>query len=71
MDIDKIYCICMEDRPSKKEKLFYDLRSHFPEWSPSLFKAISTRHLGNHHIGCGLSHRSIIDTAKKKITKTY
>ena len=66
VDIDKIYCICMEDRPQKKANLLRQLNYHFPEWNPEVFNAINTRHLKNHHIGCGLSHRRIIDTAKKK-----
>ena len=63
---DKIYCICMEDRPQKKEKLLKQIHHHFPNCDLEIFKAISTRHLKNHYIGCTLSHRSVIQEAKKK-----
>ena len=63
---DKIYCICMEDRPQKKEKLLQQINHHFPNCDLEIFKAISTRHLKNHHIGCALSHRSVIQEAKDR-----
>jgi GR25 family glycosyltransferase involved in LPS biosynthesis len=63
---DKVYCICMEDRPKKREKLFQQIHNHFPGCNPVLFNAISTRHLKNHHIGCALSHRAVIQEAKDK-----
>ncbi len=66
MAFDKVYCICMKDRPKKKENLFRQLAHHFPEWDPALFKAIDTRHLKNHFVGCTLSHRSVIHEAKQR-----
>ena len=63
---DKVYCICLEDRPKKKAKLLEQLKHHLPEYKPEVFNAINTRHLENHHIGCALSHRSIIQEAKNK-----
>lgn len=63
---DAIYCICMDDRPQKRKRLFGQIHSHFPDWNPTLFPAISTRYLKNHHIGCALSHRSVIQEAKEK-----
>lgn len=63
---DAVYCICMDDRPQKQKRLFSQIYSHVPEWSPTLFQAISTRHLKNHHIGCALSHRSVIQEAQDK-----
>jgi len=56
----------MDDRPKKKENLLRQIYNHFPEWSPEVFSAINTRHLKNHHVGCALSHRSVIEIAKKK-----
>ena len=61
---DKIYCICMEDRPKKKENLLRQLNDHFPAWDPEVFNAINTRYLKNHHIGCALSHRAVISKRK-------
>jgi GR25 family glycosyltransferase involved in LPS biosynthesis len=66
VNIDKIYCICMEDRPAKKENLLRQLNYHFPLWDPEVFNAINTRYLNNHHIGCALSHRSVIQEARDK-----
>jgi len=56
----------MEDRPKKKENLLRQLNHHFPECLPEVFNAISTRHLKNHHIGCALSHRAVIQEAKNR-----
>jgi GR25 family glycosyltransferase involved in LPS biosynthesis len=56
----------MEDRPKKKEKLLKQINHHFPNCDLEIFKAISTRHLKNHHIGCALSHRSVIQEAKDR-----
>jgi len=56
----------MEDRPKKKDKLLEQLNHHLPEYKPEVFKAISTRHLKNHHIGCALSHRAVIQESKDK-----
>ena len=61
---DKIYCICMEDRPRKKEQIFSQIKRHYPHCKPILFNAIDTRDLGSHHIGCALSHRAVINEAK-------
>ncbi len=56
----------MEDRPKKKDKLLEQLNHHLPEYKPEVFKAINTRYLKNHYIGCTLSHRSVIQDAKDK-----
>ncbi len=56
----------MEDRPQKKEKLLQQINHHFPNCDLEIFNAISTRHLKNHHIGCALSHRSVIQEAKDR-----
>ena len=56
----------MEDRPQKRERLMQQINIHFPEWKPDVFKAIDTRDLKNHHIGCALSHRAIIKEARIK-----
>ena len=61
---DKIYCICMDDRPKKKKKLLSQLNKAFPQYDPIVFPAINTRDLGNHHIGCALSHREVINKAR-------
>lgn len=56
----------MEDRPKKRDRLFSQLKEFYPEAEPKLFNAISTRHLKNHHIGCALSHRAVIQEAKNE-----
>lgn len=61
---DKVYCLCMADRPKQKERLLKQLKHFYPDLTPRIFNAISTRHLKNHHIGCALSHRAIIQEAK-------
>ena len=61
---DKVYCLCMADRPRKQQKLLAQLKHFYPDVTPYIFNAISTRHLNNHHIGCALSHRAIIQEAK-------
>jgi GR25 family glycosyltransferase involved in LPS biosynthesis len=63
---DKIYCICMADRPRKQEYLLSQLTNFYPELTPKIFQAINTRHLKNHHIGCALSHRAVIQEAKDR-----
>jgi hypothetical protein len=63
---DRVYCICMEDQKPRKERLFDQLNNKFPDLTPILFNAISTRHLKNHHLGCALSHRAVINDAKDK-----
>ena len=56
----------MEDRPKKRDRLFSQLKEFYPEVKPKLFNAISTRHLKNHHIGCALSHRAVIQEAQNE-----
>lgn len=56
----------MQDRPKKKNFLISQLQNYLPEYQPNIFNAINTRHLNNHHIGCALSHRSVIQEAKDK-----
>ena len=63
---DKVYCICMVDRPLKQEYLLSQLAKFYPAVEPVIFNAIDTRYLKNHHIGCALSHRAIIQEAKSK-----
>ena len=63
---DKVYCICMEDQPAKRTRLLGQLKLFYPTLEPTVFNAISTRHLKNHHIGCALSHRAVVESAKKK-----
>jgi len=55
----------MKDRPKKKQKILGQLSHFYPHLKPEVFDAIDTRHLNNHHIGCALSHRAIIDKSKK------
>lgn len=61
---DKVYCICMADMPHKQERLLQQLKYFYPSLEPIVFEAISSRHLKNHHIGCALSHRAVIQEAK-------
>ena len=56
----------MPNRLQKKQNLLRQLNLHFPEWSPEVFNAINTKQLKNHHIGCALSHRTVIQEAKDK-----
>ena len=63
---DKVFCICMADRPKKQEKLLAQLKHFYPDLTPRVFEAISTRHLKNHFIGCTLSHRAVIQEAKER-----
>ena len=61
---DQVYCICMLDRPQKQKRLLKYLKHFYPNLVPKVFEAINTRHLKNHHVGCGLSHRGVIQDAK-------
>lgn len=63
---DQVYCICMADRPQKQERLLAHLKHFYPDLVPKIFEAISTRHLKNHHVGCALSHRAVIQEAKHR-----
>ena len=64
MQLDNIVCICMDDRPAKKQNLEKKLKKYIPGSEPIFISAVNTRHLGNHHIGCALSHRKVIKMAK-------
>lgn len=66
---DKVVGICMNDRPAKQKQLINQLDHYLPGVKFEIFEAISTRHLKNHHIGCALSHRKIIEDAKKQECK--
>jgi len=63
---DGVYCICMADQPMKQKRLLKQLKHFYPSFEPTVFDAINTRHLKNHHIGCALSHRAIVQEAKDK-----
>lgn len=54
----------MADRPEKQDNLLKQLNCVCPNIYPHVFEAINTRHLKNHHIGCALSHRAVIQEAK-------
>ena len=63
---DKVYCICMADRKEHQKNLLAQLKHLYPDLIPIVFDAINTRYLNNHHVGCALSHRGIIQEAKNK-----
>lgn len=65
---EAIYCICMQDRPKKKERLLNQLKHFFPDIEPVVFDAINTRDMKpkGHHIGCALSHRNVVEEARDK-----
>jgi GR25 family glycosyltransferase involved in LPS biosynthesis len=56
----------MSDRPGKQKRLLEQIKHFYPDLVPRVFEAIDTRHLKNHHVGCGLSHRGVIQEAKNK-----
>ena len=55
----------MQDRPKKSDFLIRQLEKHLPDYQPRIFDAINTRPLKNHHIGCALSHRSVIQELER------
>ena len=70
---DRVYLICMADRPEKRQKLLTTIQSLYPEANPTVFEAINTRDMpklpnqsGGHHVGCALSHRTVIQDAKAR-----
>ena len=65
---DAVYCICMKDRPVKKDFLLSQIGHFYPKLRPIVFDAINTRGIKGkgHHVGCAMSHRNVMLDAKEK-----
>lgn len=68
---DAVYCICMADRPRKRDFLLKQIKHFYPDLKPIVFDAVNTTNekWPGHHIGCALSHREIVTQAKKRKLK--
>jgi GR25 family glycosyltransferase involved in LPS biosynthesis len=65
---DAVYCICMADRPGKRDFLLKQIKHFYPDLEPIVFDAVNTRHVKGkgHHVGCAMSHRNVMLDAKTK-----
>lgn len=64
MNFKNVTCICMPDRPKKRDFLQAQIHDYFGNIDVDWVDAVNTRHLKNHHVGCALSHRKVIQKAK-------
>ncbi len=60
-EIDAIYCINLDSQPNKWDKVLEQAKVLKIDHRIRRFSAIETAE--NHHIGCALSHREIVQTA--------
>ena len=65
---DAVYCICMADRPRKRDFLLKQIKHFYPDLKPVVFDAVNTRHIKGkgHHVGCAMSHRNVMQDAKSQ-----
>ena len=60
-----IYCINLDSQPERWQS-FVEHNAALIGREVKRFAAVDTQHLDNHHLGCALSHRRIIQEAKDR-----